>query len=189
MITFRSFMRDPDMSWLKENLHDTKGLVILPSLLKGGFIVGGSGGNGVLLVQGEKGDWSQPAFYTLGSVTFGLQIGGEAAEVVMMVRSQKALDSLYTSSVKLGGDTSVAAGPVGMGAKSNVTAAIVSFGRSKGAYAGVNLEGSVIDVKVKWNNAYYGQAVSPIDIIVKSSVSNPGSAELRNALKDAARSK
>jgi len=132
------------------------------------------------------GDWSQPAFYTIGSVSFGLQIGGEAAEVVVMVRSQNGLDSLFTSSVKFGGDTSIAAGPYGIGAKSNVTTAYVSFTKSKGLYAGLNLEGSVVDVREGLNKDYYGQAVTPVQIIVEKKVSNKGSAALREALKKAA---
>ena len=76
-ITFESFMADQNMTWLQENLHAAKGLVIVPSLLKAGFIFGGSGGSGVLIVPDAKtGKWSEPAFYTIGSVTFGLQIGG-----------------------------------------------------------------------------------------------------------------
>jgi lipid-binding SYLF domain-containing protein len=184
--TFQTFMADENMSWLQEHLNETKGLLIVPSLLKGGYIIGGSGGSGVLVVRDEKtGDWSQPAFYTMGSVTFGLQIGGEAAEVIMMARTQRALDSLYASSFKLGGDTSVAAGPVGIGVKSNVVADFVSFTRSKGAYAGVSLEGAVIKIRNGWNHAYYGKEVRPVDIVVKRSVINPGSAELRAALAKA----
>ena len=186
-VTFESFMADNNQSWLKENLNQANGLIVVPSLLKAGFVVGGSGGSGVLIVKDHKtGQWSEPAFYTLGSGTFGLQIGAESAEVIMMVRKQKALDKLFTSSFKLGGDTSIAVGPVGGGAKSNVVADIVSFTRSKGAYAGISLEGSVIKIKDKWNEAYYGKAVSPIDIIVKASVSNPGSKVLRTILAKAA---
>jgi len=88
----------------------------------------------------------------------------------MMVRTQKAVDALFTSSFKLGGDTSIAVGPVGAGAKSNIVADIISFSRTKGAYAGLSLDGSVISTKDKWNEAYYGKAVSPVDIIVKRSV-------------------
>ncbi len=184
--TFQIFMADENMSWLREHLNETRGLLIVPSLCKGGYILGGSGGSGVLVVRDEKtGDWSQPAFYTMGSVTFGLQIGGEAAEVIMMVRTQRALDSLYASSFKLGGDTSVAAGPVGIGAKSNVVADFLSFTRSKGAYAGVSLEGAVIKIRNEWNRAYYGKEVRPVDIVVKRSVSNPGSTDLRMALAKA----
>ncbi|UCB51062.1 MAG: LysM peptidoglycan-binding domain-containing protein [Deltaproteobacteria bacterium] len=186
-LTFQSFMGDKDMSWLHENLDQAKGLIIVPSALKGGFILGGSGGRGLLVVKDEKtGQWSQPGFYTLGSVTFGLQIGGEAAEVIMMVRSQKGIDKLLSTSFKLGGDTSVAVGPVGAGAKTSITADILSFARSKGAYAGANFEGAVIKTRDEWNQLYYGKPVRPTDIFVKRSVSNPGSAELRAAVAKAA---
>ncbi|MBW1999237.1 MAG: LysM peptidoglycan-binding domain-containing protein [Deltaproteobacteria bacterium] len=189
-ITFEKFMRDKDLSWLHENLYRAKGVLIVPSLLKGGFIFGGSGGSGVLVVRDQsRGDWTQPGFYTIGSVTFGLQIGGEAAQVVMMVMSQSALEKLYTSSFKLGGDTSIAAGPVGAGAKANIKADMISFGRAKGAYAGVSLEGAVIAARTKWNKAYYGREARPVDIFVRRSVSNPGSAELRRALERATKAK
>jgi lipid-binding SYLF domain-containing protein len=185
-VSFQSVIQDENFIWLRENLHQAKALLIVPSLLKGGFILGGSGGSGVLVARNEKtGKWSQPAFYTIGSVTFGLQIGGEAAEVIMMARTQRALDSLYSSSFKLGGDTSIAAGPVGAGAKSNVMTDFVSFARTKGAYAGVSLEGAVIKTRDGWNKAYYGKAVRPVDIIVKGAVSNPGSAELRKTIAQA----
>jgi len=189
-VTFESFMADKDQSWLKKNLNQAKGLIIIPSLLKAGFVIGGSGGSGVLIVKNHKtGEWSQPAFYTLGSGSFGLQIGAEAAEVIMMVRTQKAVDALFTSSFKLGGDTSIAVGPVGAGAKSNIVADILSFSRTKGAYAGVSLEGSVVKTKDKWNETYYGKAVSPVDIIVKNSVSNSGSKALRTSVAQAAAGK
>ena len=187
LVTFNGFMRDKDYSWLHAHLKDAKGLLIYPQVLKAGFIFGGSGGTGVLVVRDEKkGDWSQPAFYTIGSATFGLQIGGEAAEVIVMAMSQKAIDSLLASSFKFGGDTSIAVGPVGAGAKGNVTADFISFAKSKGLYAGINFEGSVVDVRESLNREYYGKEVSPVDIIVKNEVSNEGSEELRAALQKTA---
>jgi lipid-binding SYLF domain-containing protein len=185
--TFQSFMVDSNMAYLKNHLREAKGLLIVPSMLKAGFWIGGSGGSGVLIVKDAKtGQWSQPAFYTLGSVSFGIQFGGEAAEVIMMVRTQKAVDKLLTSSFKLGGDTSIAVGPVGGGAKSTVVADIFSFSRSKGAFAGIALDGAVISTKDRWNNAYYGKAVTPVDILVKRSASNPNSAKLIKAVTQAA---
>ncbi len=185
-VNFSGFMADQNYSWLHNNLKNAKGVLIYPQVIKGGYFLGGSGGTGVLLVKDEKtGDWSQPAFYTMGSVTFGLQIGGEAAEIIMMVMSQKAIDSLFTTSVKLGGDTSATAGPYGIGAKGDITTDFISFAKSKGVYAGVNVEGSMLNVRESLNNAYYGKAVSPVDIIVKKSVSNKGSGEIRAALKRA----
>ena len=189
-VTFENFMTDKDHLWLRENLNQAKGLIIIPSLLKAGFFIGGSGGSGVFIVKNEKtGQWSQPVFYTLGAGSLGIQFGAEAAEIIMMVRTQKAVDKLFTSSFKLGGDTSIAVGPVGKGVKSDVVADILSFSRTKGAFAGVSLEGSVIKTKDKWNEAYYGKAVSPIDIIVKGSVSNPGSKALRESVAKAAAGK
>jgi len=185
-VTLSGFMRDKDYEWLRANIKKAKGVVIYPQVLKAGFILGGSGGTGVLLARdGKTGEWSNPAFYTLGSVSFGLQIGGEAAEVVLLVMSQKGVDSLLTSKFKLGGDTSIALGPVGAGAKSDVTADFISFAKSKGLYAGLNLDGSYVDVRDSLNKAYYGKDVSPADIIVKHSVSNKGAVPLREELKKA----
>jgi lipid-binding SYLF domain-containing protein len=187
-VTFNEFMRDSNYGWLHDNLRHAKGLLIFPQVLKAGFILGGSGGTGVLVVKDEKsGDWSQPAFYTIGSVSFGLQIGGEAAEVIMMAMSQKAIDSLFASSFKLGGDASIAVGPVGGGAKGNVTADFISFAKSKGIYAGVNLEGSVVDVRDGLNRAYYGKSARPVEIVIKHDISNPGSDELRATVRKAVR--
>lgn len=185
-ITFNEFMGDKQYWWLQDHLKAAKGLLIYPQVIKGGFILGGSGGTGVLVVKDEKtGDWSQPAFYTIGSVTFGLQIGGEASQIVVLAMSQKAIDSLLASSIKLGGDASVALGPVGGGAKENITADFISFAKSKGLYAGINLEGSVVNVRDSLNSGYYGKKVSPVEIIIKKEVSNEGSKELRETLKKA----
>ena len=158
-ITFGGLMADNNYKWMREHLKDAKGVLIYPSVLKAGFILGGSGGTGVLLArEGQTGDWSNPAFYTLGSVSFGLQIGGEAAEVVVLVMSQKGVDSLLTSKVKLGGDTSYALGPVGAGAKANIAADFISFAKSKGLYAGLNLDGSSTSIcGIIYNNSYYGK--------------------------------
>lgn len=187
-VTFDAFMRDKDYTWLQENIKNAKGILIYPQVLKGGFILGGSGGTGVFLAKDAKtGDWSQPAFYTMGAISFGLQIGGEAAETVILAMTQKAVDALYTSSVKLGGDTSVALGPVGAGAKSNVMVDFIAFSKSKGAYIGLNLEGSVVGVRDSLNKAYYGKDVNPVQIIVEKKVSNKGAAQLRADLKKAAK--
>jgi lipid-binding SYLF domain-containing protein len=187
-VTFLDFMADENMSWLRDNLKNAKGLLIIPELMKAGFFLGGSGGSGVLLVRDEeKKDWSQPAFYTLGSGSLGLQFGGEIAEVIMVVQTQKGLQSLYSSSFKLGGDASVAAGPVGVGGKMDVLTDFLSFTKPKGAYVGISLEGGVMATRGEWNRAYYGQEVRPVEIVMTRSVSNPGSAALREAVQNSAR--
>ena len=187
-ITFNSFMRDKEYSWMHQNLAKAKAVLIYPQVLKAGFILGGSGGTGVLVMRdADKKDWTDPAFYTLGSVTFGLQIGGEAAEVIMLVMTQKAVDTLFSNSMKLGPDASIAVGPVGTGGKANIVADFISFAKTKGAYAGLNLEGSVLDVRDSLNKAYYGQAVRPVDILAKRAVSNPGAKGLRDDLMKASK--
>ncbi|MGA2956095.1 MAG: lipid-binding SYLF domain-containing protein [Thermodesulfobacteriota bacterium] len=185
--TFKDFMADDNYSWLHEHLKDAKGLLIFPLVLKAGVFVGASGGNGVLLVKDPKtGEWSHPAFYTIGAVSFGLQVGIEGAEVVVLVMTQKAVASLLTSSFKLGGDISAAGGPQGVGVKSDVTAHFISFARAKGIFIGLDLEGSVISVREGLNQAYYGKEVTPEDIIVNNEVHNHRSIELRTALKNSA---
>jgi lipid-binding SYLF domain-containing protein len=186
-VTFNDFMRAESKSWLRDHLHEARGLLIIPSLLRGGFFLGGAGGRGVLLVRDSAtGQWSQPAFYTIGSINFGLLIGGEAAQVIMMLRTQAAVDKLLASSFKFGGDLAITVGPVGGGAKSSVTADVFSFALSKGLYAGISLEGAVVATRDDWNTAYYGRPVTPADIFVLNSVSNPGSAELRESVARAA---
>jgi lipid-binding SYLF domain-containing protein len=184
-------MSDEHYTWLHTYLKTAKGVVIFPQILKAGFFLGGSGGTGVLLVRNEAtGTWSDPAFYTLGSVTFGLQFGGEAAEVVMVALDQKAIDSLLSSSVKLGGDVSIAIGPIGGGAKGSVTipevrADFVSFAKTKGLYGGLNFEGSVMEVRDALNSAYFGKKVTPKDILTRKAVDKSGASELRSALEKA----
>lgn len=191
-ITLKDFMTDPNFIWLHEHIKSARGVLIFPQVIKGGFIFGGSGGSGVLLVRDEKtGNWSEPAFYTMGSGTFGLQIGGEAAQVVMLAMTPKAIDSLFSSSFKLGGDVSVAVGPVGAGAKAaadipSVTSDFISFTKTKGLYAGLNLEGAVVAVRDSLNEAYYGKAARPADIIVGHKVYNSGAEQLRHVLKGGA---
>jgi len=191
LLTLNEFVGEKDMEWFKNHLADSKGILIVPQLLKAGFIFGGSGGRGVVLVRDPKtGRWSQPGFYSLGSVSFGLQIGAESASVIVQVRTQRGLESLYGTSFKLGGDCSIAAGPVGVGAAAKgVTADLVSFSRAQGAYAGLSLDGSMVKVNEDFNKGYYGKAVRPVDIFVKKDVSNPGSAKLRKALKKAEKGK
>jgi lipid-binding SYLF domain-containing protein len=190
LTTFNQFMANKDMDYLKAHLKDCKGIIIVPSLIKGGFVFGGSGGHGVLLVRDEKtGAWSEPAFYTIGAVSFGLLGGIQKSEVILLVRTERGLESLYTSSFKLGGDVSIATGPVGIGASARgVTADMLSFAISEGVYGGLSLDGSVIGTRDKANYAYYGEPVRPVEIIVAHKVKNPQADKLRDALEKAEKS-
>ena len=182
----KRFAADEDFTIFQEHVKKAKAFLIIPRVVKAGFFWGGSGGNGVLVVKDEKtGAWSQPAFYTIGSVSFGLQVGAQEAEVIMLAMSQKTIDTLYSSSFKFGGDLSVAAGPEGFGAKRIVTADFVSFAKAKGLYAGLDFEGSGVQVRDDLNKAYYGRNVRPVEIIVQKMVSNPRAAELQAVLEKA----
>lgn len=178
--TFSDFVADPNMSWFRDNVRDAKAMVIVPNLLKGGFIFGASGGSGVVLSRDKAtGSWSSPAFYSMGSVTWGLQIGGEVAQVVMLVMTESGMHSLLSTKVQLGGDASVAAGPVGAGAQA-ATVDILQFTRSMGVFGGLTLEGAVITPRDDLNSAFYGRIVDPVDILVRHSVINNNG----NALRD-----
>jgi len=187
-LTFGEFLRDDNYSAMRDQVQHARGVLIYPQVLKGGVIIGGSGGTGVLLVREHKeGDFSYPAFYTMGSVSLGLQIGGESAEVILLVMTKQGIDSLLTSKFKLGGDVSVALGPVGAGAKRDTTADIVYFAKSKGLYAGLNLDGAYLSVRDNLNKAYYSTEATPVDIIVRRSVTNKNADRLLEELKKAAK--
>jgi SH3 domain-containing YSC84-like protein 1 len=185
---FRNLAADPNLSWFRDNLKNAKGIMIVPQLVKGGFFLGGSGGSGVVLMRdGASGSWSDPAFYTIGSVSFGLQFGGEVSEVALLVMTEKGMDSMLETSFKLGGDVSIAAGPVGAGARV-ATADILAFSRSKGLFGGVSLEGSIIGPQNEWNSAYYDTpGLQPVDILINHKVSNPAADPLREAVGEAAK--
>ena len=176
------FAGDSSLEWVHDNIGRAKGIFIVPQQIKAGFIFGGSNGSGVLLARdAQTGVWSYPAFYTMSSATFGLQIGGQVAEIVLLIMTQKGMDALRSSDFKLGGDVSVAAGPVGVGAKAQ-TADVVAFSRAKGLYGGLNVEGAVVSTRREWNDSYYGRTVSPSDILFNHAVSKSGADGLRRAV-------
>jgi SH3 domain-containing YSC84-like protein 1 len=178
--TLQEMAASPDYEAMVADLQTARGVLIFPRVLRGGFFVGGSGGLGVFMAyDAARGDFSPVAFYSLGAVSFGLQFGGDVAEVVMVARTQRAVDSLFASAFRLGGDASVAAGPVGAGRRSTVTADFLSYARSQGAFLGVSLEGSMLRVRDDFNEAYYGQKLRPVEIIQERRVDNPGTHALR----------
>ena len=188
--TVSSFMEDPNLTWFQDHVKEAKALLIIPQQLKAAFFFGADGGSGVLVANDAKtGEWGEPAFYVLGGLSFGFQFGGEASEVIILAMTQGAVEKLYSSSFKLGGDASIAAGPYGAGVEgatsANLNADFLSFSRSKGAYAGVSLEGSIIYTDDDSNQAYYGKKVRPVDILVTKSVKNEHSAGLRQAITTA----
>lgn len=178
----KKFQNQPNNEIFLDALKNSKAVLLIPQMLKGGFVVGGSGGSGVLLARNDDGSWSYPTFYTLGALSVGLQIGAESSEIMMLIMTEKGKDTFLSNSIKLGADATIAAGPIGNGVKA-ATADIFSYANSKGAFGGASVEGAVVKVKTGWNNAYYKSAVSPVDILIKQEVINSDAESLRATLK------
>ncbi|MGH9685328.1 MAG: lipid-binding SYLF domain-containing protein [Candidatus Acidiferrales bacterium] len=160
-------------------------VVVLPSVLKFAIGIGGSYGRGVMTCRSGKnfqGHWSAPTMMALEGGSFGLQLGGQATDFVLLLMNPRAASSILTSKVKLGGDASAAAGPVGRNAsaETDVTmrAQILSYSRARGLFAGISLAGSTLRPDNNANKALYGKAVSAHDIVLNGAVSAPPSAKL-----------
>jgi SH3 domain-containing YSC84-like protein 1 len=189
-IMFESIMTDHNFDGIRALTKQAKGVFLVPQLLKGAFVLGASGGSGLLVVRDEKtGQWNGPAFYTLGGVSWGLQIGGESSEVVLLLMTSRGVASFLSNNVKLGADVGVALGPIGVGASAataNLSADVLSFSRSKGLYGGFSLSGAVVVTRDDLNNAYYGNKVSTLDILIHRRVTNPQAQELLEGIANAA---
>lgn len=186
-IVLLNFLRDPDQTWIQQNLNRARGVLISPRIVRAGFIVGGSGGRAVLVARDGR-TWAGPAFYDLVTASVGFQAGVDVSEVVIVVMTEKGLNSLLSPSFKIGGDASIAVGPVGAGAQSTVTADLVAFTRAKGLYGGVNLDGTVVNANAAWNEGFYRQPnVLPTDILIRKTVTNSESVPLLSDLAAATR--
>jgi lipid-binding SYLF domain-containing protein len=180
--TLNNFLRDPAQTWIHDNIGRAKALLIVPQIVKVGFIFGGSGGQGVLVARSGN-TWVGPAFYDLATASVGFQAGVEVSEAIIVVMTEKGLNSLLATTFKIGGDASIAAGPVGAGAKSTITADLVSFTRSKGIYGGVNLDGTVVHANTDWNGQFYGaKDVLPPDILIRKTYKSTKAAPLLAAV-------
>jgi SH3 domain-containing YSC84-like protein 1 len=176
--TDASFGNAPDL------LRRARAVLVVPNLIKGGFFVGGEGGQGVLLAN-QGGSWSYPAFEQLFSASFGLQIGLEAAQLVMFVMTEKALQGLLQSEFKMGAQAGISVLMIGSNVQGATTprldADLIVWAKSQGAYAGLTLEGSVVKPNAPFNRAYYGRDVTVAEIL-RGAVRNPGADPLRQAL-------
>jgi lipid-binding SYLF domain-containing protein len=185
--TLNNFLRDPNQTWVQQNIDRAKALLIAPQIVKAGFIFGGSGGRAVLVARDGRA-WVGPAFYDLATASVGFQAGVEVSEAVILVMTEKGLNSLLSTSFKIGGDASIAAGPVGAGAKADVTADLIAFTRAKGVYGGVNLDGTVVHANTGWNDAYYGSNnVLPPDILIRKTARSAKSSALLAELAKSAK--
>lgn len=171
---------------LMGTLKQSRAVMLCPRIFKAGFIFGGSGGSCVLVARAGGGSWSAPAFYTMGSGSFGLQAGIQDSEVLMMIMTEKGLNALMNSQFKIGTGAGITVATLGAeveGATSTaLNADIIAFARSRGLFAGVSLNGAILSADSGWNRAYYGSDVDARQIVVDMKVNNPGANPLREML-------
>ena len=167
----------------KDLLDKARCVVVMPSVLKAAFVVGGSYGRGVMVCRTGRdfsGPWGAPAMYALEGGSFGLQIGGEATDFVFLLMNDRAASSLLHSKVKLGGDASIAAGPKGRSAEADsdayMRAEVLSYSRARGIFAGVSLEGSTLRPDDEGNRKLYGTPEKAREIVRQSDYSAPPAA-------------
>ncbi len=167
----------------KDLIDKAECVIILPSVKKGAFVIGGSYGRGVMVCRSGAhytGRWGAPALYALEGASIGFQLGGQATDFVLLVMNPKGAESLLSSKVRLGADASAAAGPKGRTAEGAtdivMNAEILSYSRNKGLFAGVSLEGSTLRSDGSANEKLYGRKVSAKDVIRDGRVGVPGSA-------------
>ena len=177
---------EPALKNLPSYIERARAVMIYPAIFKGGFIIGGEGGSGVLLARGVDGSWSSPAFYTLAGGSIGLQIGGQVSKVCFTVMTDGGLDAILSNNVKFGADLSVAVGPFGAGAEAatttNLDADVYSFSSAVGLFGGGSLAGAAMIVRESFMQGYYGTAVTARQIVVDRKFSNPQANRLRGAL-------
>lgn len=181
----RDVLESPDKGIPHDLVKKAECAVVYPSVKKAAFVVGASYGRGVMTCRsGENftGTWSAPTMMALEGASFGLQIGGEATDFILLIMNEKGARSVLSSKVKLGGDASAAAGPVGRTTTAEtdivMKAEILSWSRAQGLFAGVSLEGSTMRTDDEANKHIYGKAISGKDIVYRHEVKAPPSASL-----------
>lgn len=184
-ISLERLVTHPDFTRLKAALKDAHGVLVFPSILKGGFIFGAEGGSGVLLTRDAKGEWSYPAFYGMGAGSIGFQIGFQDSEAVFVINTLKGLNAVLNNNFKFGVDASIAVGPVGQGIEGSTTTAvgadIEAYSKNRGLFAGGAFEGAVIYERDTLNKEYYGQGATARTITMDRQFKNARAEGLRAA--------
>ncbi len=166
-------------------MRRARGALVCPQVFKAGFVIGGQGGNCVLVGRRANG-WSSPAFYDLSAGSIGFQAGIQDSQVMFIVLTERGLQAIIDDQFKVGADAGLAFATLGTGFSGSTTGAlkadVVAFARSRGLYAGLSLDGSLITVKSDWNAAYYGQPIAAQQLVLQNQGNNPGAAPLREML-------
>ena len=185
-LTLEDMMQPAASDQAAAMLQRARAVLICPRVFKAGFIVGGSGGACVLAARAANGTWSYPAFFSIGSGSLGLQLGIQDSEMVLMVLTNRGLNALLSSHFTIGADASAVVATIGGGVQGATTTAagadIVAFVKSRGAFVGLSLSGSVLSARSSWDQAYYGRPVGARQIVMQMAASNPGADPLRAVL-------
>ncbi len=185
-LTAEKLLAHRDFPNLRDWVKKSKGVLIIPSLLKAGFLIGGSGGSGVMLSRNKDGSWSYPAFYTLTAASLGLQAGVSDADIMLVIMTDEAMQALIDKEVTLGGDASIAIGTEGAGVKGATTLEfgkdIFSFSKEVGLYGGATVEGAWVRNREAFNTEYYGAKATAKEILLERKFSHPGADMLRAVL-------
>ena len=187
-ITLDHLRTDKEFGNAPELLRKARAVLIVSTLVKAGFFLGGEGGDGVMLARSGRGTWTDPAFYTLASASFGLQIGIQAAEVVMIINTDKALTALEQDQFKFGAQAGLAIVTLGTGAQAASSTAmdsadIIVWSSASGAYAGLTLEGSLVKPRDSYNESYYGRPIAVREILNLNEGRNRGADAIRATLR------
>jgi lipid-binding SYLF domain-containing protein len=173
---WKELMAMPDQRVPNRLLEDARCIAVIPGIIKGAFVWGGHRGKGVLTCRRGDG-WSAPIFVNTTGGSFGFQIGGQAIDLVLFFVTDRSVKSLLKSEFTLGGDASVAAGPLGRSAEMStdlrLKAEIYSYGKSRGLFAGISFQGARLAVNQKWINDYYERRLWPESVLYEDAVSNP----------------
>ena len=174
---FTRIMGAPDKGIPGELLDRAWCIAVFPGVKKGGFILGGQYGKGLISCRRPQGSWGAPAFFTVGGGSIGLQIGGQEVDLILLVMNQSGVDGLLQNRFELGAGAAVSAGPVGRntGASTDILlkSQVISYSRSRGIFAGLELKGAVLSADKEANEAIYQQPISARDIILEGKVRAP----------------
>jgi lipid-binding SYLF domain-containing protein len=184
-LTVQEMLADNATGDARDLVRRARGALICPRVFKAGFFLGGEGGGCVMVGRLQTG-WTAPAFYGMGAGSFGLQIGIQDSEILFIVLTEKGLHALLDSQFKIGANAGIAIATLGGGVQGSTTAAfradIVAFSRSRGLFAGIALDGSLIGARSDWNEAYYGHPIAAQQIVLQGEGNNPGAQPLREML-------
>ena len=177
----QNFTAIPEQGIPGNLLANAHGVAVIPGVIKAGLMLGGRYGKGILIVRQPDGAWSNPTFITLGGASFGWQMGAQSTDLMLVFKHQRSINNIVNGKLTLGGDASVAAGPVGRAASAStdgrLDAEIYSYARNRGLFAGIALDGAWLGMDRKSNEAYYGNGLSPTQLLDARNIPAPISAQ------------